>query len=432
MRDRMTGVVMAWMLVVIGVSAVAQSEVPEPNQLSTINDYLRVAAMNNDGLKSHFEQWRIAMTKIPQSQALDDPRFTYGYYIEEVETRTGPQKQRFSLSQKFPWFGKLQARGDAAAAAAKAAHHRYEAEKLKLFKNVKQAFYEYAYLYDAIGVARQNLELLKHFEQVAQSRYRTAATSHPDIIRAQIELAMLEDHLTELTNMQQPVVSGLNAMLGRRAEKPLPWPQCEKEVLTQLDADAVFQLIEQQNPELAAFEEDIQSARHRVELAQKRYYPDVSLGLDWIQTDEARGSNVWGSGRDPVIAMISINIPLWTDSYKASESQARAEIRKTTSMEAQKQLDLAAHAVKVLYDVQETSRKADLYQKTLIPKAREMLEVSESSYRTGGVDFLNLIDAQRKLLTFELTYQRILTDHQKRLAELEQLTGGPVPGAKNP
>jgi outer membrane protein TolC len=56
-----------------------------------------------------------------------------------------------------------------------------------------------------------------------------------------------------------------------------------------------------------------------------------------------------------------------------------------------------------------------------------MVEVSESSYRAGGVDFLNLIDAQRKLLTFEVTYQRILTDHLQALAQLELLTGGQIP-----
>ncbi|MHC4555210.1 MAG: hypothetical protein ACYSUS_07975 [Planctomycetota bacterium] len=40
---------------------------------------------------------------------------------------------------------------------------------------------------------------------------------------------------------------------------------------------------------------------------------------------------------------------------------------------------------------------------------------------------MNLIDAQRKLLTFEVTYQRILTDHLQALAQLELLTGGQIP-----
>ena len=102
-------------------------------------------------------------------------------------------------------------------------------------------------------------------------------------------------------------------------------------------------------------------------------------------------------------------------------------MRATRQEKEQTQLDLSARAANVLYRINESNRKAMLYEGTLIPKAREMVKVSESSYRAGGVDFLNLIDAQRKLLTFEVTYQRILTDHFQALAQLETLTGGSIP-----
>ena len=420
---------LVFIIVVVSVSwpAFCQPADTDPNSPVVLADYLRIAATNNAGLKSSFERWRVAAAAVPQAKALADPRFTYGYFIEEVETRTGPQKQRFGLSQAFPWFGVIEARSDAAAAAAQAAYKRYEADKLKLFRQVKNAFYEYGYLYEATEIARQNLELLKHFEQVAQVRYRTAAASHPDIIRAQIELAMLEDHLIGLENMRSPVVSGLNALLNRTTDAPLGRPQRMDAVMEDVDPARIAGLIAERNPEIAALQQDIQSSRHRMQLAKKRYWPDVTLGVDWIQTDDARADNVWGSGRDPVIAMVSFNIPLWGNSYKAGEQQARASMRSVRQRKEQMQLDLSARAAEVLYRIAEARRKAALYENTLIPKGKEMVEVSESSYRTGGVDFLNLIDAQRKLLTFEVTYQRILTDHLQALAELETLTGGVVP-----
>ncbi|MEN8126996.1 MAG: TolC family protein [Planctomycetota bacterium] len=416
-------------IVFVSVSGIGfcQPDAADPNAPAALSDMLRIAAENNAGLKSSFERWRMAVAAVPQAKALDDPRFTYGYFIEEIETRTGPQKQRFGLSQKFPWFGVIAARSDAVSAAAAAAYQRYEADKLKLFGQVKDAFYEYSYLYEAIRIARQNLDLLKHFEQVAQARYRTAAVSHPDLIRAQIELAMLEDHLTGLENMRAPVVSGLNALLNRDIESPLGWPQRIEAPLAAVDETAVTRLIAERNPEIAALQKDIAAARGRIRLAQKRYAPDITLGVDWIQTDEARADGVWGSGRDPVVAMVSFNIPLWGGSYKAGTRQAQASMRLARQRKEQLQLDLSARAAEVLYQIAETRRKAALYENTLIPKGKEMVEVSESSYRAGGVDFLNLIDAQRKLLTFEVTYQRILTDHLQALAVLEILTGGAIP-----
>jgi len=420
---------LVWALILVSISwpAFSQPADTDPNSPTTLQAYLRIAAMNNAGLKNSFHRWRMAVEQVPQAQALDDPRFTYGYFIEEIETRTGPQKQRFSISQKFPWFGKIEARTDAAAAAAQAAYKRYESDKLKLFRNVKSAFYEYAYLYETIDIAQQNLELLKHFEQVAQARYRTAAAKHPDIIRAQIELALMEDHLTGLENMLTPMTAGLNAMLNRDMTASLGKPQRADEMQAQVNGDAIVALIAERNPDLAALQEEITAAKHRLRLARKRYYPDVTLGVDWIQTDEARMAGVSGSGQDPIVAMISINLPLWGDSNKAGEQQARESMQAARRKKEQTQLDLSARAAQVLYRIDETRRQIALYEGTLIPKAKEMVEVSESSYRAGDVDFLNLIDAQRKLLTFEVTYQRILTDHLQALAELETLTGGTIP-----
>lgn len=408
-------------------TAFCQTLAPDPNNPVSLEDYLRIAAANNAGLKNSFQRWRATAAAVPLAEALDDPRFTYGYFIEEVETRTGPQKQRFSISQTFPWFGKIEARTDAAAAAAQAAYKRYEADKLKLFENVKDAFYEYAYLYEAIGIARQNLELLKHFEQVVQARYRTADAKHPDIIHAQIELALMEDHVTELERMLKPIKSGLNALLNREMASSLPRPQRPDSSPAEVNETAIVGLITARNPEIAALQKEILSARSRLSLANKRYWPDVTLGLDWIQTDEARMDGVWGSGRDPIVAMVSVNIPLWRDSYRAGQQQVRASMRAAQQKKIQTHLDLSAQAAEVLYKIGETSRQAGLYANTLIPKAREMVSVSESSYRADGVDFLYLIDAQRKLLTFEVTYQRILTDHFQAMAKLETLTGGVIP-----
>jgi cobalt-zinc-cadmium efflux system outer membrane protein len=99
----------------------------------TLQDYLRYAALNNAGLEAAFEQWKAAVEQIPQAKALPDPRFNYGYFIEEVETRVGPQRQKFDIMQTFPWFGTIEARTDQATATAKAAHKLYMAKRLELF-----------------------------------------------------------------------------------------------------------------------------------------------------------------------------------------------------------------------------------------------------------------------------------------------------------
>lgn len=60
--------------------------------------------------------------RVPQVRALPDPRLSFGFFINEVETRVGPQRAKIGLQQTFPWIGKLQDRHDAASR-----------EKLRLF-----------------------------------------------------------------------------------------------------------------------------------------------------------------------------------------------------------------------------------------------------------------------------------------------------------
>jgi outer membrane protein TolC len=209
-------------------------------------------------------------------------------------------------------------------------------------------------------------------------------------------------------------------------DKELPWPKEDKFVPVEIDSKAIAGQIRSANPELAAMQQQILASRKMVELARKRYWPDVTLGVDWIVTDEARMPNVYGSGRDAVIAMVSINLPIWVDSYNAGVKQAQAMTAMVQRGKMQAEFDLVAQAEQAMYELDDNLRKVRLYEDVLIPKAKEMIEVTEQAYRTGGVDFLSLIDAQQKLLNFQLMRQRAAANYKQKQAELEMLTGQPL------
>ena len=68
----------------------AARQVEGLSETSTIEDYLVYAALHNPGIEAAFDHWKAALEKSPRAQSLPDPRFTYAYYIEHVETRVGP------------------------------------------------------------------------------------------------------------------------------------------------------------------------------------------------------------------------------------------------------------------------------------------------------------------------------------------------------
>ena len=423
----------AVVLVFSSISGRAQTSV-DANVPQTLPQYLRLAALRNAGLRAAFEQWKAALEQIPQARALSDPRFTYGYFIEEVETRVGPQEQRLSLTQVFPWFGTIAARTDAAAAEAQAAQQRYEATKLRLFYEVKDAFYEYVYLRRAIEIARENLELIRHFEEVAREKYIAAVAQHPDIIRAQVELAVLEDKLKELQELRRPMTARLRAALNMPGDALLPWPQGEPVRSAGVQRSELFEILKRQNPRLEEKEFELAAAVSRIEVAKKRFYPEIGVGVDWIDTDDAAMAGVSDSGKDPVILMFSMNLPIWRKSYRAGELQARAQARRVRHEKQDLENDLAAQVERVLYDFEDSGRKIRLYDEVLVPKAVELVGASETAYAAGKIDFLSLINAQQTLLQYQLKLERAKVNNQQRFAELEMVVGADLPavGAAKP
>lgn len=390
---------------------------------STLSDYLAYAALNNPGLEAAFNEWTRQVEKVSQVSSLPDPRFTYAYYIQAVETRVGPQRQAFNLMQTFPWFGKLDLRGDIASEAAEAAHQRYEAAKLKLFYNVKHAYYEYYYLARTIAITEGNMALLSNLESVARAKYRAGVAGHPSIIKAQVELGKLEDRLETLNELRKPTVARLNAVLGRPSDSELPWPESIEYTDVEVNDQDLYEWLKESNPEIQALASMKAKEERAVQLARKDYFPDFTLGANYIQTGEAMDPSMKDSGKDPFIVSVSINLPLWVGKYRAAEREARAGAVTAEKRREDGENRLLADLSLALFNFHDAERKIDLYRDTLIPKAEEALAASQRGFAADKADFFDLIDAERTLLEFQLSYERALVDRAERISEIEMLTG---------
>lgn len=392
-------------------------------------DFVRYALLHNPGVEAAFQDYVAATERIDQVTALPDPRFSYRYYLQEVETRVGPQEHAFGLSQTFPWFGKLDLQGDVASSGAEAARERFESKKNALVAEVIRAYLEYYHLGRAVAVVRGNRDLVQHLERVARARYGVGQARHPDIVRAQVELGQLENQLSSLEDRRTPLQARLNAALHRPADAPIAFPAEVRVLPLTVSNEEVLERIARTNPELRALEREVESAAAAAELAEKDFLPDVTLGVDYIATGEARMPGVRGSGDDALIAGLSINLPIAHGKYRAAEREARARQRSSALRRDDLLNRYRAEAATALFRLRDAERQIALYRDTLLPKARESLSTTQAAYSSGHATFTDLVDAQRVLLSFELSYERSSADHGQWRAELERLVGAALPGS---
>lgn len=415
----------------------APQNLPTLDVKSEISDYLAYAALNNPGLEAAFNLWKAALQKVPQVRSLPDPRFTYSYFIKEVETRAGPQRHKFGLSQMFPWFGKLDLKGDVALEAANAEAQRYEASKLKLFFEVKDVYYEYYYLARAIATTEEHMQLVDYLENVARTKYGAGEASYGDVIKAQVELGKLEDRLLTLRDLRDPVMAKLNEALNRPFNQPLPWPKAIPEEEVVFSNEEILTWLKENNPELKAMDFTVEKEKAAIDLAKKDYYPDLTLGVQYINTNPAlkpppdpetgERMRVKDDGKDPVIAVFSINVPLWYGKYRAGEKEARVRYLAALKQRSERENNLIADLKMVLYNFRDAERKINLYRDTLVPKAEQQQSVIQQAFAAGRTDFLDVIDAERTLLEFQLSFERALANRAQRLAQLEMLVGKEIP-----
>lgn len=413
-------------LVILALCEVAMGEpngaivppIVELNRFLTLKDYTSYAEAHNGGLKSRYQQWVAATEEVVQAKMLPDPQLTYGYYMPPSDIS---EKQIVSVMQLFPWFGKINARTEAAAKKAEAAKQKYQAARLSLLREVKSDFYEYSYLARATAIAGANLDLLKRFEEITRTKYITADTYHPDVNRSQAETAKIENILKGLKQLREPTVSRLKASLNLPADINLPWPEQEDFEPATLDYELFVNLLRQKNPELAELNFEAMAAKSKVKLAEKNFYPDVGIGLQFEQVRRP-GSNTQDSSRDAML-LLSLNVPLWQDGYKGGQRQAAAEATSIEQQRVETENNILAKAAQAYYEYNNSIRKIKLYCNTLIPQAEEQLWSLETAYGERNGDFNALLDAQRVFMDYCLSYQRALADNRQKLAELELLAG---------
>jgi outer membrane protein TolC len=130
-----------------------------------------------------------------------------------------------------------------------------------------------------------------------------------------------------------------------------------------------------------------------------------------------------GSGKDPVMVSVGINLPIWLGKNKARKNEAVARYREAQYNLQETRNRLTSFTNETIYAYDDARRKVSLYRDGLVPKAEQSLNVSFAAYQSGEIDFLNLLDAQRQLLDFQLTLDRARTNAATRQAELEVITG---------
>ena len=401
----------------------AQEEavIPE-NKPQTLDLLVSEALRNNLQVQAVYNEWQAAEYKVQVVKGLPDPRLSFSYFGENVETRVGPQESKFGASQKIPFPAKLIFKGKAQGRHAEMIKERYEAAKREVIKKVKFVYYDIFWVDRALGVTEEEKTILQNLERIAQRRYESNLTPQQDAIKAQVEISKLIDKLVMLKQSRKSLAAKMNSILNRPQSKELGRVEDAKLRGFDYELGELHTIANAFRQELLAANLDIERAQYEKSLAKLDYIPDLTLGFNYIRIGEGH-TTMSNDGQDAWMGTVAINLPVWFDRLGAQlkEKQAALDARRKYSQDLENRV---AYEVEDLYfKIIAYKDIVSLYRTALIPQTEQAFKAARIGYETGKVDFLNWLDSQRVLLKTRLAYYKAVVDYQKSIAYLERIVG---------
>jgi len=402
----------------VGVYSSASGEELVPRQPLILSGVIREALDGNPEIQAARQRWAAAAQRIPQARALDDPTVSVQWWNTPESFNLGQAANTIiSLSQKFPFPGKLTLKEEVASRSADITEQALHAKERDLIARVKQTYYDLFLAHKAIQIHHKQIDLLTQFLEIAMAKFRTGTGSQVDVLKAQVELSTLHQQLPVLEQRRETAQAKINTLQNKDPRTPVGLPEEPRVERFTKDLDELFQIAAEARPEVKAAGLAVQRNEHARALAHRQYYPDVTVAVQRFQNFQAR---------DGFGAIMGIDLPFafWTKpKYDAGVQEASAGVAAARA-DLQTQENLTRFQIRdVLAKVRASWEVGVLYRTTVLPQAEESLASARAGYRTGRTDFLNLIEADRALREFQLAYYSALVDWQLRVAELEQVVG---------
>ncbi len=396
----------------------AADEVAEPRL--DLSGLIREFEAANPEIRAARQRWESAKAVVPQVQTLPDPRLQLGYQRMPMVPPV-VEGVMYGVGQEIPFPGKLKLKGEVAQRDAERLEQEYLAVRLRLIASLKEAYYSLHFVHKSSDIVERNKALLTQFERTAKARYSVGQAAQQDVFRAQVEISRVLDRLAVLDQQKESLHAAINRLVNRPPAGPLGAPEEIRTTILTIPLQELSQRAEEFSPALLATAKGIDRSERSVSLAKRQYYPDFDVTALGIRNDKINDNGYQ--------VMVGIKIPLF---YETKQKQGVREA--LASLEGARE-DFSATRQDLLFQVkdgfvqaQRAERLITILRDAIIPQATLGLQAAQAGYAVGKVDFLTLLNSLLTLQESQLELHGEMVNHEKALARLEAVTGGPLDG----
>ena len=348
---------------------------------------------------------------------LADPTVSVGLLNLPVDTFSFTQEPvtqaKIGLQQQFP-AGKTRSitrQRRVAEAGVEDARALLQETQIKL--DTRTNWLELYYWLGARGKVAESHQAVKELVSIAKSVFATGRQNSQDVLRAELELSLLDDRLIDVRRQADLARANLARFVGRgAASRPLAsgLPR-----LPGAPPEATLRRMLVQHPAVLVEDTRIEVRDSDIDLAREQYKPRFSVGVEY----GARGGRP-----DFLTGKVGMSLPFFTGNRQdrnlsaAHRQHASALLGRDARL-----LELDKALVRAYANWQRNGDRIRLYGDVVVQRAADTTRASLTAYRSGVSDFAELIRARLAQLDNELMLLRLRVNRAQAHATLLFLAG---------
>lgn len=402
--------------------AVSASSVAGPASTKSISlrEALERALTHNPELAAARHEVEATEGARQQSSVLPNP--TVGLEVED--TRRATRNTTLTLSQPIELGGKRAARIAVADRSRDVAEAQLAAQTAIVRSAVTTAYFDALVAQERVRLAESSLALAEGASSAASKRVIAGKISPVEETRARVAESGVRLELLQARSDLRSAIHALRAATGASAGTfdavsgaalDIPPSLSEAELARRLPEAPAIRQAKRDSERFAAL----------AEVERARGTPDVTVSLGAKRDAEA--------GRNMAVVGISVPIPVF-DGNRGAQVEALRRFDKAVADARAVSIRVETETLQAHERMLTARAEVDSLQRDVMPGAQGAYDAAVKGFDLGKFGFIDVLDAQRTLLTAKGQYLRALAETHRSRIELDRLLGAtdqPLPSERS-
>ena len=380
----------------------------------SLNEALELAARQSGQLTAQRYGVEAAQHSIVSARELPDPKVFFG--IDNLPVTTSDAfsvtadfmtMRKIGLMQDFPRAEKRELKGQLAQNMAAREAAMVGDTQAMLRRDVATAWLQRYFAERMRAVVAEQIGEMQLQREAMRAGVKANKTTPADLLAVDVGLQSLLDKRAQFEKEASHAKAILSRWLGEAAERPLAELAVGPPPLEQSDLAGHIA----QHPHVQSLERQVDVAQTEARLAQAATKPDWSLELSYAQ----RGP----SFSNMVSVQVSIDLPIFQSRRKQPDIASKlAQMEQARALKEDTVRQHLAEAQAALTDWKAANERLELFDKSLLPLARERVKTVLAAYRGGKAELAGVLLARREELDLKMQATQLNADRAMAYAQL--------------